>query len=64
VYRLGIVVLGRDNNLSSSAILAITESWRGKEGGVDLKERALAGTLGGIGATLALSGLRETWTRV
>jgi hypothetical protein len=31
---------------------------------VDLKDRALAGALGGVGATLALSGPRETWTRV
>jgi hypothetical protein len=31
---------------------------------VDLKERALAGVLGGVAATLVLSGLREAWTRV
>jgi hypothetical protein len=31
---------------------------------VDLKERALAGVLGGVAATLVLSGLRETWTRL
>jgi hypothetical protein len=30
---------------------------------VDLKERALAGVLGGVAATLVLSGLREAWTR-
>ncbi len=31
---------------------------------MDLKERARAGALSGVGATLALSGLREAWTRV
>jgi hypothetical protein len=31
---------------------------------VDLKERALAGVLGGVAATLILSGLREAWTRI
>ena len=31
---------------------------------MDLKERALAGVLGGVAATLVLSGLREAWTRV
>ncbi len=31
---------------------------------MDLKERALAGVLGGVAATLVLSGLRETWTRL
>ena len=31
---------------------------------MDLKERARAGALGGVGATLVLSGLREAWTRV
>jgi hypothetical protein len=30
---------------------------------VNLKERAIAGVLGGIAATLILSGLREAWTR-
>lgn len=30
---------------------------------MDLKGRALAGVLGGVAATLVLSGLRETWTR-
>ena len=30
---------------------------------MNLKERALAGVLGGIAATLVLSGLREAWTR-
>ncbi len=31
---------------------------------MDLKERALAGVLGGVAATLILSGLREAWTRI
>ncbi len=31
---------------------------------MDLKERALAGALSGVAATLILSGLREAWTRV
>ncbi len=31
---------------------------------MDLKERARAGALGGVAATLVLSGLREAWTRV
>ena len=31
---------------------------------MDAKERALAGALGGLGATLVLSGLREAWARV
>jgi hypothetical protein len=31
---------------------------------VDVKERALAGALGGVAATLILSGVREAWTRV
>ena len=35
-----------------------------KEETVDLKERALAGVLGGVAATLFLSGLREAWTRI
>jgi hypothetical protein len=39
------------------------EFWRGKEGIVNLKERALAGVLGGVAATLVLSGLREAFTR-
>jgi len=30
---------------------------------VNLKERALAGLLGGVAATLVLSGLREAWAR-
>jgi len=30
---------------------------------VDLKDRALAGGLGGIAATLVLSGMREAFTR-
>jgi hypothetical protein len=40
------------------------EFWRGKEGIVNLKERAMAGVLGGVAATLVLSGLREAFTRV
>jgi phage shock protein PspC (stress-responsive transcriptional regulator) len=31
---------------------------------MDLKERALAGVIGGVAATLVLSGLREAWTRL
>ena len=31
---------------------------------MDLRQRARAGALGGVAATLALSGLREAWTRV
>ena len=31
---------------------------------MDVKERALAGALGGAGGTLALSGLREAWSRM
>jgi hypothetical protein len=31
---------------------------------VNLKERALAGVLGGVAATLVLSGLREGLTRI
>jgi hypothetical protein len=31
---------------------------------VDAKGRALAGALGGLGATLVLSGLREAWTKM
>ncbi len=31
---------------------------------MNLKERALAGVLGGVAATLVLSGLREVLTRV
>ena len=31
---------------------------------MDLKERARAGALGGVAATLVLSGLREAWMRV
>jgi hypothetical protein len=30
---------------------------------VNLKERALVGVVGGVAATIALSGLREAWTR-
>ena len=40
------------------------EFWRGKDGIVNLKQRALAGVLGGFSATLVLSGLREAFTRV
>ena len=36
---------------------------RRKEGIVNLKQRALAGVLGGFSATLVLSGLREAFTR-
>jgi hypothetical protein len=46
------------------AILAFTGSWRGKEGIVNLKERALAGVLGGVAATLVLSGLRNGLTKI
>ena len=31
---------------------------------MDAKGRAVSGALGGLGATLVLSGLREVWTRV
>lgn len=31
---------------------------------MDVRRRALAGALGGAGATLVLSGLREAWSRV
>jgi hypothetical protein len=31
---------------------------------VDARDRALTGALGGLGATLVLSGLREAWARV
>ncbi len=30
---------------------------------MNLKERTLAGVLGGVAATLVLSGLREVWAR-
>jgi hypothetical protein len=46
------------------AILAFAGSWQEKEGIVNLKQRALAGVLGGVAATLVLSGLREAFTRV
>ena len=44
--------------------MVFAESWREKEGFVNLKERALAGVLGGVAATLVLSGLREAFTRL
>jgi len=31
---------------------------------VNLKERPIAGVLGGVAATLVLSGLREAWSRI
>jgi hypothetical protein len=31
---------------------------------VEARERALAGALGGLGATLVLSGLREAWSKI
>jgi hypothetical protein len=43
--------------------VVFAESWREKEGFVNLKERAMAGVLGGVAATLVLSGLREAFTR-
>jgi hypothetical protein len=50
--------------LFRGAILAFAGSWRGKEGIVDLKQRARAGALGGAGGTLVLSGLREVLSRL
>ena len=45
--------------LLRGAILAFTGSCLGEGEAVNLKERALAGLLGGVAATLVLSGLRE-----